>query len=498
MGALLGVNSSRAIVASLPCRKPPSRPWAGPSLRTSSAGGQVRLLGTQGSATHTDAALQVVQARDVQSSGLAPGAQLTSAWGALSWEGAAPWGTGLRQPGLAEPAATRPGGARLQWSFLQSSGAGAAGSWLDGSWRTDLVQHTAGLFRLEPGLRWGITAMPSDLRGGYWRGDVGTRRWQAGWSSELSESISGQFGRSAFGTVYGRYLLDTRNSVDATLALRTGSGEAQSVQANWDHTSGWGQTRWRASLLHAGAGRTAFLGLDHAWLLSAPNVLSTSLGWQAGNADNTASPIWTWAVLGATSPLARLTLDASLHGARGGQANALSANVGVNWQLAPEWSVAARYTQTRGQDPQTAQLVSALTAAGEAAALVNAASRSLQVTLRYETRAGTLPVPLGGTRTSGAGGLSGTVYFDADHNGRREASETGAPNVTVVLDGRFVVRTDAAGRYEFPSVVAGPHAVQVPPDNVPLPWGPVSQDPVRTEVLVRGQTVLDFPLQRER
>jgi hypothetical protein len=464
-------------------------------------GGQARLLGTRNSATRVDAALQLVQARDSESLGLAPGQQLSSAWGTLAWEGPAPWGDGVRAGPPADSVASRPGGARFQFSFLQSSagaGGGAGGSWLDAAWRTGLVQHTAGAFKLQPDLRWGPTAMPADLRGGYWRGDAATRQWQAGWSTELSDSVSGRFGRSGFGNVHGRYLLDTRNGLDASLAVRTGTTSAESLQLNFDHGSDWGQTRWRGSVLRAQDGRTTFFGIDHAWLATAPTVLSTSLGWQGSNVAGAVPAIRTWAILGSASPLARLTFDASLHGAQGGRGNALFANLGASWQLAPEWTVAARYTEARGEDPQQVQVVSALTAATLTAASTATASRSLQLALRYEARAGTLPVPLGGTRASGAGALSGTVFFDADRNGRREAGENGAANVTVVLDGRFVARTDAAGRFEFPSVVAGPHVLQVQPDNVPLPWAPASQDPVRTEVLVRGRTVLDFPLQRER
>jgi hypothetical protein len=144
------------------------------------------------------------------------------------------------------------------------------------------------------------------------------------------------------------------------------------------------------------------------------------------------------------------------------------------------------------------QVVSALTAATQAPVTTVVSARALQVTLRYETRAGTVPVPLGGTRTSGAGSLSGTVFLDADRSGRREASEAGVPNVTVVLDGKFVTRTDTSGRYEFPSIVAGEHTVQVQPDNVPLPWSPVRSDAVKVQVLVRGAAVEDFAMQRDR
>ena len=52
----------------------------------------------------------------------------------------------------------------------------------------------------------------------------------------------------------------------------------------------------------------------------------------------------------------------------------------------------------------------------------------------------------------------------------RDAGESGASNVTVLLNGRFSTRTDASGRFEFPFVAAGVHTITVPPDNLPLPW----------------------------
>jgi hypothetical protein len=98
----------------------------------------------------------------------------------------------------------------------------------------------------------------------------------------------------------------------------------------------------------------------------------------------------------------------------------------------------------------------------------------------------------------GAGSISGTVFFDADNNGRREASEGGVPGVTVILDKRYVTRTDAQGRYEFAYVATGDHVIEVSADNVPLPWSPVARDPVKATVLVRDATTQDFAVQRDR
>lgn len=121
-------------------------------------------------------------------------------------------------------------------------------------------------------------------------------------------------------------------------------------------------------------------------------------------------------------------------------------------------------------------------------------SPSLQLILRYEESAGRASAPLG----SGAGTLSGSVYFDADANGRREASEGGVAGVTFILDRRFVTRTDAQGRYEFPAVAAGEHLIEVSSDNVPLPWSPALRDPVKIRLYVRQLTTQDFAVQRDR
>ena len=401
---------------------------------------------------------------------------------------------------IAQPTAQRTGGLRLQGSWLHNTSnldKPASGAWIDAAWRTDRLQNAAGIFSLEPGLRWGPTAVASDLRGLYWRADTSTRRWQLGWSAEWSDSISGLSGASGYGSVFGRYRLDTRNAVGGTLALRSGQGAAQSVQLNWDRTSDLGQTQWRGNFTRTEQTRSHFFGVDQAWALSMPGTLATSLGWERSSSPAVVSS-WSWGVLYGYSPFSGVSLDASLRGANGGAASSLNANVGGVWQLNRNWSLALRYSASRGQDPQAAQVVSALTAASQAAAAPALDQRTLQLVLRYEERAGTSYAPLGGAPGSGAGRLTGTVYFDADNNGRRDATEAGVPNITIVLDRRFVTRTDANGRYEFPAVAAGDHELQIQSDNVPLPWSPVARDPVRMRVAVRGTAVEDFALQKGR
>ena len=470
----------------------------GSSGQIASAGGQMRLGNGQG-ASRTDGALQVVQAQHIAEAGLAGGRSTRSTWGSLAWQGPAPWGDGIAG-GSGYPVPQRRGGLGLQANWLQSTaepGGTANGFWLDGAWRGDLLQNSAGLFRLDPNLRWGPSIAASDVQGIYWRADMSAQRWQLAWSAELDSSVSGLQSRSAFGNLTARYRLNTRHTVGAAMALRSGLGAAQSVQLNWDQTSDLGQTQWRGSTVRNRDGRTVFLGVDQIWAELTLLTLSTSLGWQQAQSPLLTNSAWNWGVLAGFSPFYGLSIDGSLRGARGAATDSLNVSLAGTWQIRRNWSLALRYNEARGQDLQLAQVVSALTAASQVPAVASPAFRSIQLVLRYEQRSGSATAPIGGLPGSGAGGLAGTVFLDANGNGRRDASEAGVPNILIVLDRRFITRTDAQGRYEFPAVVAGPHELQVQIDNVPLPWSPETREPVKATVMVRDVTVTDFALKRE-
>src|SRR5260370_40876747 len=94
--------------------------------------------------------------------------------------------------------------------------------------------------------------------------------------------------------------------------------------------------------------------------------------------------------------------------------------------------------------------------------------RGIFLTLRYRRASGSHFAPLGGAPGAGSGEISGIVFLDANNNGHADAGEAGAPNVTVVLDGRFSMQTDAAGRFDFPVVATAHHVITVMPDNLPL------------------------------
>jgi hypothetical protein len=125
--------------------------------------------------------------------------------------------------------------------------------------------------------------------------------------------------------------------------------------------------------------------------------------------------------------------------------------------------------------------------------------RSVFLTLRYERNAGRPQGMLGGAVGNGpAGSVSGSVFLDENGDGVRSASEQPAQNVTVLLDGRFAVRTDSLGNFAFPRVSAGSHSLAVVPDNLPLPWSLRDGDAQRTiRIEVRGSARVDFGARRQ-
>lgn len=427
-------------------------------------------------------------------------------WTAWRWEGTAPWADKVETGPLA--LWRREGGMQFQVNALTSRSVtdlGAAGRragngsgvWVDAQWRSQWLQQAAGLFHLRPDLHWGSYNAASDLRGAYWRGDVASRRWQVSTSAEWTDSVSGATGQNLFANVSGRYRVDTRHTAFGGLAIRRLGTEATSAQLGWESNSDFGQTQWVGEILRASARRSARVGVDHTFLLSQSSSLAVSAALERIRNEQRGLRTVAWGVVGTTRPWTNVSIDANLRGVHGEGASQINGTLGFSWTINQQWSLLGQLTSLKGEDPETFALVSSLSqATANATPSIN--TRRVQFTLRYEDRAGTATAPLGGAPGTAAGSLQGVVFFDTDNNGRREASEAGVPNVTVLLDRRFVARTDAQGRYEFAWVAAGAHTVEVQSDNVPLPWSPLNREPLPASVVVRSTTTIDFPLQRDR
>jgi hypothetical protein len=145
----------------------------------------------------------------------------------------------------------------------------------------------------------------------------------------------------------------------------------------------------------------------------------------------------------------------------------VSANLALDWRINQQWTLSLNANENRG----TAYRLPVLDPLAPPLPAIPARSdRGIYVILRYQDRAGSSVVPLGGAAGQGAGTLAGRLFLDANENGVFEPSEQTAANVTVLLDGRFSTRTDSQGRFNFFAVAAGDHAIMVMPDNLPLPW----------------------------
>ena len=475
----------------------------------STAGAQIRVApgSTDGLSMRSDTAVQVLDGRQLSDSASINGLRDTRAtWLSSSLEGLAPWATSL-SPGQGQtPIFERVGGLRLQGNLVQSAsgnGERAIGLWADAKWRSERWRQTAGVYRFEPNLRWGPVLLAGDLQGLYWQADTATRQWQTGFSAEISDSVQPALpgsanSRSAFVSLNGRYQLDTANSLGSVLSLRALNSPGQSLLLNWNHTGYWGQTQWRGDLASSSGVRTVRVGVDQSWAVTAPTSFNTSLALERVNGGPDEGTGLVWGLLGRVSPWSQWSLDASLRGAaRSNGSESINVNAGLVWRSYDGWSLALAYTESRGRDAARPLLVSAFSAAVMPPLTVTAASRSLQLLLSYTASAGSANPPIGGLRGSGSGSLSGIVYYDVNANGTREASEGGVAGVTVILDRRYVTRTDVQGRYEYGAVVGGEHLIEISSDNVPLPWSPLLREPIRVILQVREATLQDFAVQRE-
>ena len=186
---------------------------------------------------------------------------------------------------------------------------------------------------------------------------------------------------------------------------------------------------------------------------------------------------------------ARFSLDGSVQWAtvvQGRAAPSTAAAGSLTYQLAHSWELLFTYYENRIGSWTPLTVTSPLTPPVPTPQ-ASQGQRGIFLTLRWQNARGSHFVPLGGMPGSGSGRLSGVVYLDANENGRYDAGEAGAANVTVILDGRFSTRTDANGRFDFPAVVAGHHVITVQQDNLPLPWTLVNQGRTEVDVTTRDR-----------
>lgn len=398
-------------------------------------------------------------------------------------------------------AAWQQNNAHAQLNFVDGSvnGSGnAMGAWLDASATQGFVTNSAGLFRIEPNLAWGDQPMASDIEGGYYRLNYLSRRWLADVGVDVARSVSGTGADVTFLTGDTRYQLTTTTGVGAASNVRLGGGTTGwSAEGYLDNANSLGTGRLQLDYATDAQQQDVSAALQQMWQLPAGARLATTAGIDRIHTVEpfglvTDSTVAHLALYGGADLTARLSLDGNVQWAQaiqGEAAPSTSANVSLTWHLTRSWSTLASYYESR-VGSWTQLVINSPLAPPVETPLPSAGARGFFLTIRYQDARGSHFAPLGGLPGMGSGRLTGVVYLDANQNGRFDAGEAGAANVTVILDGRFSTRTDSNGRFDFPAVVAGHHVITVQSDNLPLPWTLVNSG--RTEVEVGTRDRIDI------
>lgn len=365
-----------------------------------------------------------------------------------------------------------------------------AGLWLEASTLQAATTHSGGAFYLPVGLRWLSTALANDLQGVFYRASYASRQWTNDASIELLRSVSGQTTPGWFGNAVSRYQLNTATSLGGGANVRRYISNDQSLFAYVQHSHDLGQSRAQVDVASADSGQSdARLQLDHEWRLGArayPGAANSGDGLDAlrlshsltlerqRSAAGVRSTSHALAMLLGWDPGGAWSLQSSLQYRKVSSVQAVDVGDSLNfslsaaWRMNRQWSLSLTAYQNTGAPSNALSVTSPLLA--PAVASVRPQDKGVFIALRYQDAAGSPSAPMGGAPGSAAGKLVGSVYLDDNKNAKRDASERGAANVTVLLDGRYAVQTDAQGRFEFAYVAAGAHVLSIISDNLPLPW----------------------------
>lgn len=404
-------------------------------------------------------------------------------------------------------------GASWQISAIGSKNAGlnATGIWADATWRDGAQSHQASIFRFTQGLTWIDRPLAADLQGGSYRYDFRSLRWDVSANIESFSSVSGQSPGGWYASGSGRRRLSAVLSSGGGFAFRnfgltSGSGFGY---VQWQNAMGVSRLQVDAAATQNSQSSQA-VTVDHSIYAENGLSLSTSISAErlrpAGTSTTTEPPrpsqnAFTMALTGRALLGNSLSVQGSVRardvkGNAVGSGTSVAANVSVDWQISRDWSLGASLYENRGAPVELFDVQSPLVV--PEFIRTRPSDHGVFLTLRYATRAGTPSIPLGGAPGSGAGRIEGSVFLDSNGNGQREASESGAANVLVILDGKFSIRTNAYGGFEFPNVVSGPHNLTVLPDDLPLPWTLDTEQKIMAPVSTRSSTRVDIGAKRMR
>lgn len=405
-------------------------------------------------------------------------------------------------------AAWADGGEHVQMNLLDgdTNGRTNVGTWVDASMVQGRFLQNAGLFRIDPNMTWGNQLISNDAQGGYYRLNYQSRQWLADVGIDEVRSVSGLGSDTTFLTGDTRYQLSRDWGLGGVANLsRTDGGTSWSLEGYMDHANAAGTGRAQADFAQTTEGQDATVTLNQAWSTPVGMRLSTStaverISGAVTNGLEQDSTVLSIAAYGGGQFTTGLGAEGNVRWARtvqGQAAPGVSANVSLTWQLSQAWEILATYYDSR-TGSWTPLIVESPLTPPVATPVAAVQERGIFLTFRYRHAAGSHFAPLGGAPGAGSGEIAGVVFLDANANGQADAGEAGAPNVTVVLDGRFSLQTDANGRFVFPVVATGHHIITVVPDNLPLPWILTNGGRAEVEVRTRDRTEISLAAQRPR
>jgi len=363
---------------------------------------------------------------------------------AQSWFGAIAWGT----PDT-----------RAQLNLVESSTddqSGRVGAWVDAAIQQGRTRHNFGAFHLESDLVWGSLSLTSNLQGGYYRASFQDRRWVLDGGVDYVTPVSGGGDSTIFAIGYGGYQVSSRRGLGGGLNVRQGGTDAWSAFGFVDEVNRLGIGRAQVDYATDDVRDNAQLTLNQTWNTPPSTRLGSSLFLGREEiADESANRIGI-ALNGGGDLRSNLALDVNARwDTSDGQASYdnVLASAALNWTFAKGWAMGANYYVSRNTWRTPLEVTSPIPGFPT---VENQRSddEGFFVNVRYQWRAGSRTTPLEGALGRGSGSINGVLFLDENDNGLFDAGEAGAPNVVVLLNGRFAARTNSEGRFEFPSVGA--------------------------------------------
>jgi|JI8StandDraft_1071087.scaffolds.fasta_scaffold15364_1 hypothetical protein len=349
----------------------------------------------------------------------------------------------------------------------------AFGTWLDGAWQQGRYEHQYGAFWLQPDLAWGDAPVSQDAWGNYYRLNYQFARWL--WSLNLDHvySVSGRSFTGEYLSINARYQALRQRVYGTHLALRRDANDlAVDSQTFVEHLNRMGIQRWQWDYRWQPDLTLMQLNIDQtAELYTGQRISFTGSAFHEQHQLKTDTVGMSAGIYGNVPLNNAWSIDGNARLSMMRQTNKHSVlqdfNMTLNWRPSTAWEWTLRFyksqsrQQLQGLDPLAPPSLSAVQQQDH---------QTVLLTLRHQQQTGRHYPIVGGRTGDPYGRIQGEVFLDANQDGIRNANEEAASDITVMLDGRFVKRTDEMGRFVFDFVKIGTHQLSVNADELPLPW----------------------------